>query len=147
MRPITPVRTTVTIGAALALAGGAAFASPASAATSTAHTGQHHVAELRIGEPAILGTLTVVRTEDVTGGDNPYILVNGERVWTSDDSINDGESREVNRRVKVGDKITVYDSDWPDGDDWIGDDFVDDQTSDLVFGLDGAYYTLTVRPG
>jgi hypothetical protein len=94
----------------------------------------------------ILGELECLETEDWTGGDEVYIKVNGETVWTAADSINTGDKMAVNRIVKVGDTVSLYDADSPDADDFLGSDIVEDDRGTLVFTNDDARYTLDYRP-
>jgi hypothetical protein len=93
-----------------------------------------------------LGILECVTTEDWSGGDEPYIKVNGRTVWTSADSVNDGESIAVNRIVNSGDTVALYDADSPDADDFLGSDIVEGDRGTLVFGNDDALYYLHYGP-
>jgi hypothetical protein len=75
-------------------------------------------------------------------GDELYIRAGGRVIWTAQDSVEDGEKLAVNRKVKVGSTIALYDADSPDGDDLIGTDIVEGSRGTLVFGNDDARYTL-----
>jgi hypothetical protein len=64
-------------------------------------------------------------TEDTTGADEPYILVNGNKVWGSESpGLNDTETADLsavpvlpfNTRARV----ELFDNDSPDDDDLIG---------------------------
>jgi hypothetical protein len=127
----------VAVGAALL--GGALPAASATAATGGATA---HSARAAAAATVTLHTLHCQTTEDDWGSDDVYIKVNGVKVWTAQDSINDGESLEVNLKVKVGDVITLYDRDDLDPDDYIGGDTVEGTTGTLVFTADDASYWL-----
>lgn len=95
-------------------------------------------------------TLTCYETEDVTGGDEVYLQINGQTVWSSADTIdcdhNAPTTRPVNRLAKSGDTISLYDSDWPDADDHLGSDTIEGDRGTLTFNLDDALYTLDYGP-
>ncbi|MCJ1676147.1 hypothetical protein MTF65_01965 [Streptomyces sp. APSN-46.1] len=52
----------------------------------------------------------------------------------------------VNRLARTGDVISLYDNDFPDGDDHLGSDTAEGDRGTLVFNLDGAHYTLDYGP-
>jgi len=92
--------------------------------------------------------LNCKKTEDLTGPDEIYILVNGERVW-GPQSVNDGEQPSINvvrgfsgRRVKV----ELYDQDagGADDDDHLGTVYASSKPGDfeMKFTGDGANYSL-----
>ncbi|MEU5882387.1 hypothetical protein [Spirillospora sp. NPDC047279] len=120
----------------MALLGGAVPAAAAPAAVRAASVNMH--------------TLTCYETEDTSGGDEVYIQINGQTVWSSADSIdcdhNAPATRPVNRLAKTGDTISLYDSDFPDADDHLGSDTIEGDRGTLVFNLDDALYTLDYGP-
>lgn len=97
-----------------------------------------------------LRTLICYETEDLTGGDNVYLKINGQTVWSAEDSIDcDHDAPQnlpVNRLARTGDTVSLYDDDWPDDDDHLGSDTVEGDRGSLVFNLDGALYTLDYGP-
>lgn len=124
---------------ALVAAGGiaavTAVAQPASAAATMTVT---------------LHSITCLTTEDWLGADEPYLLVNGRRVW-GDSSMNDVESSRVDVTVtSTGTAwVHLYDEDagWFDDDDLlgvllIGEDQIGAGVQQGRFTLDGADYTL-----
>ena len=114
---------------------GAAVTQPARSAAAPAAT------------QVILGDLECIETEDFGAeGDEPYITVNGNRVWTAADSVDNGGKLAVNIKVNVGDVVSLWDADFPDGDDLLGSDVVEGDRGTLVFGNDGAHYILDYRP-
>jgi hypothetical protein len=96
------------------------------------------------------GTVTLKDLECLTSedssvfgnGDELYIRAGGRVIWTAQDSVESGEKLAVNRKVKVGATVALYDDDSPDGDDLIGTDIVEGTRGTLVFGNDDARYTL-----
>ena len=130
----------VTLSATLLAAGPVATAG--AVVEASAQDSSASVAAVRV----TLGTLECVTTEDWTGGDEVYIRVNGRTIWSSADSINDGESLAVNRIVNSGDTVSLYDDDWPDGDDLLGSDIVEGDRGTLVFSNDDALYYLHYGP-
>lgn len=97
---------------------------------------------------AVLGNLTVIDTEDWSAdGDEPYIKVNGVRVWAAADSVDVGGVLAVNIRVNPGDTVSLYDEDSPDADDLLGSDVVDGTQGSLVFKGSNSYYTLDYHAG
>ncbi|GGV53143.1 hypothetical protein [Streptomyces spectabilis] len=99
---------------------------------------------------ANLHTLTCYENQDLTGGDQIYLQVNGQTVWSSADSIScDHDSPvavPVNRLAKTGDTVSLYDEDFPDADDHLGSDTVEGSRGTLTFNLDDALYTLVYGP-
>lgn len=97
-----------------------------------------------------LRTLTCYETEDLTGGDNVYLKINGQTVWSAADSVDcdhdNPKTLPVNRLARTGDTVSLYDDDWPDGDDHLGSDTVEGDRGSLFFNLDGALYTLDYGP-
>jgi endonuclease YncB( thermonuclease family) len=125
----------------------AALLGAAPAATAGAVVGQ--ASENRSASAAAaratvtLGDLECIRSEDRAGeGDELYIRINGRKVWSSADSVGDGDTIAVNRKAKEGDTVALYDDDWPDGDDFLGSDIVEGGRGTLVFGNDDAEYYL-----
>jgi hypothetical protein len=95
----------------------------------------------------ILGDLECIETEDWgADGDEPYIKVNGNRVWTAEDSVDNGGRLAVNIKANVGDTVSLYDADSPDADDLLGSDVIEADRGTLVFRNDGAHYILDFRP-
>lgn len=95
----------------------------------------------------VLGDLECIETEDWgADGDEPYIKVNGVRVWTAADSVDNGGKLAVNIKANVGDTVSLYDDDSPDADDLLGSDVIEADRGTLVFQNDGAHYTLDFRP-
>ena len=129
--------------AAAVLAGG----SVPSAAAAPAHSSTPAAATQVAGATVILGDLECIETEDWgSGGDEPYLKVNGNRVWTSEDSVDNGGKLAVNIKAQVGDTVSLYDADSPDADDLLGSDVIEADRGTLVFQNDGAHYTLDFRP-
>ncbi|MEV0503996.1 hypothetical protein AB0I84_41270, partial [Streptomyces spectabilis] len=99
---------------------------------------------------ANLHTLTCYETQDVTGGDQVYLQINGQTVWSSADSLdcdhNAPTTVPVNRLAKTGDTVSLYDEDSPDADDHLGSDVVEGDRGTLTFNLDDALYTLDYGP-
>jgi hypothetical protein len=64
-------------------------------------------------------------TEDITGADEPYLLVNGVKVWGSESpGLNNGETADLSA-VPVIDfntraRVELFDEDSPDDDDLLG---------------------------
>jgi hypothetical protein len=95
----------------------------------------------------ILGDLECIETEDWgSDGDEPYLKVNGNRVWTAEDSVDNGGKLAVNIKANVGDTVSLYDADSPDADDLLGSDVIEADRGTLVFQNDGAHYILDFRP-
>jgi hypothetical protein len=98
-----------------------------------------------------LHTIYCESTEDWTGADEPYLLVNGSRVW-GNASMNNRESEDIYRtREESGStEIRLYDEDAGgifDPDDLLGTVTVDESQIDQGtqqghFIEDGANYTL-----
>ena len=90
-------------------------------------------------------------TEDSTGADEAYLNYNGNRVFGIK-KINDGQSRNIGVVKSLSGTATVslYDEDWPDGDDFLGSIIIraDERGTGLRsqnFTRDGAFYTLFYR--
>ncbi len=93
-------------------------------------------------------------TEDSTGADETYLLLNGQRVW-GPQSMNDGDPASLNGLPQYpfqqSVRIELYDQDaggWIDKDDHLGTIYArafeagkGEQTRE--FTGDGAHYTLT----
>jgi hypothetical protein len=95
----------------------------------------------------VLGDLECIATEDWgSDGDEPYLKVNGVRVWSAEDSVDDGGRLAVNIKANVGDTVSLYDADSPDADDLLGSDVIEADRGTLVFQNDGAHYILDFRP-
>ena len=92
-----------------------------------------------------LQVLHAVTTEELA--DELYLQVNGETVWTAQDSIEDGGTIAVNRKANVGDTVTLIDADGPfDGDDVLGSDIIEGTSGNLVFGNFDTDYWLEYGP-
>jgi hypothetical protein len=97
---------------------------------------------------AKLGDLYVVSTEDVSGafgnGDELYIRSGGKVIWRAQGSVEEGSgSVAVNRKVKIGATVKLYDADGgPDSDDLLGAGIVRASGESLSFTNDDANYTL-----
>lgn len=139
--------TTALLGGALPAA--AIVESQGSATTAASST----TAAARV----VLQTLTCYETEDTSGGDELYIVVGGQTIWTAEDTVDcDHDAPRtlaVNRQVNVGATVALYDADsgflGQDDDDFLGSDIVDiveGQTGSLVFNMDDALYTLSYVP-
>ena len=103
-----------------------------------------------------LVSLKCIETEDWTGADNPYLIVNGQQVWSG--RLNDGQTAGLTHLSPIpfvvyangaSDAwVSLYEDDWPDGDDLLGQvriwaDQVSAGNHTLTFYKDGAIYTLT----
>jgi len=97
-----------------------------------------------------LKSLYCQTTEDSSGPDEAYLLVNGQQVW-GDQSINDREGRPINKEVdfSTSAEIKLYDRDTGvfDKDDHLGTVTVSQALAGKgeqqgKFTLDGANYTL-----
>jgi hypothetical protein len=95
--------------------------------------------------------LTCTRTEDWTGADeSKLVLYSGILpLWTDTRDLNDGESWTINLQwpftAESNLKIELWDEDWPDGDDFLGDGLIPaavNPAGSMSFTLDGANYTL-----
>lgn len=96
-------------------------------------------------------SLHCTTTEDSTGADEPYLLVNGNRVWGSS-SLNDGETADLSQVPLISfngtASIKLFDDDSPDGDDNLGTHTANESqagrgTQTGTFTQDDADYTLT----
>jgi hypothetical protein len=123
---------------------GASVAQQAHSASTTAAT------KTKRGT-AKLGSLVVIRTEDVSGsfgnGDELYIRSGGRIIWRAHGSVEEGAGEiAVNRKVKVGATVALYDADGgPDSDDLLGAEIVERTGQFLTFKNDDAKYTLDYR--
>ncbi|TDB80502.1 hypothetical protein E1264_34060 [Actinomadura sp. KC216] len=124
---------------AVALAGGAP-------ATATAQD---------TGKKATVNLIRLVcyETEDTSGGDEIYIMINGSKVWSIADSINCDHSNPshypINHKAQTGDQVSLFDKDgdFPgDADDHLGSDIIEGDRGSLVFNLDDALYTIDYGP-
>jgi hypothetical protein len=131
----------VAISASLlaAMPAATALADPAAASTAKASSAV-------AAETVNLQVLHAVVTEELA--DELYLQINGETVWTAQDSIEDGGTIAVNRKAKVGDTVTLIDADGPfDGDDVLGSDIVDSADGGiLTFGNFDTDYWLEYGP-
>jgi hypothetical protein len=95
-----------------------------------------------------LGTLTVHETEDFGwAGDEPYITINGKPRWNAGGEMDNGAEAAINRRVRVGATVRVYDRDLggnPDRDDLIGS-FPIEGWGTVHLKNDDAHYTVEVQ--
>jgi hypothetical protein len=95
-----------------------------------------------------LEDLSVRSTEDVSGtfgnGDELYIRSGGKIIWRANGSVEEGSgSVAVNRTVKVGGTVALYDADGgPDSDDLLGAEIVRGGSGTLSFTNDDASYRL-----
>jgi hypothetical protein len=95
-----------------------------------------------------LEDLNVRSTEDVSGafgnGDELYIRSGGKIIWRANGSVEEGSgSIAVNRTVKVGGTVALYDADGgPDRDDLLGAEIVRGTSGTLSFLNDDASYRL-----
>jgi hypothetical protein len=95
-----------------------------------------------------LADLTVISTEDASGlfgnGDELYIRSGGRIIWRSQGSVEEGARQiAVNRTVKVGATVALYDADGgPDNDDLLGAEIVEGTSGFLKFKNDDARYGL-----
>ncbi|WP_199043834.1 hypothetical protein [Glycomyces salinus] len=97
---------------------------------------------------ACIESLTVHEAEDWSApGDEPYLTVDGWRIWESPGSMDDGATAAVNRTVAVGSVVAAWDYDWPDPDDFIGSDTVGSRGGTLTFQGDGAHYSARYSRG
>lgn len=88
-------------------------------------------------------------TEDSSGPDEAYLLVNGVQIW-GPTSINDHQHRDVNKTIAVAggtSTIMLWDADSPDADDNLGTVTVDETQINTgmrsgKFNEDDASYTL-----
>ncbi len=129
------VLSTALLGGAAPLATGTASAAVAAKASAVA-----------------AGNVTLHELECVTAedwdADEAYITVNGQKVWTAQDSIDDGGKRQVNIKASTGDVVRLYDEDFPDPDDFLGEDTIEGTSGTLVFNSEDtdSYYTLSYGP-
>jgi hypothetical protein len=120
---------------------GASVAQQAHSASTTAATKQKR-------GTVKLEDLLVHSTEDVSGtfgnGDELYIRSGGKIIWRAQGSVEEGSgSVAVNRKVKLGATVKLYDADGgPDSDDLLGAEIVDNDSRTLSFTNDDAYYEL-----
>lgn len=99
---------------------------PVTAAASPASPAVPASARQAMATTVILGDLECTETEDWgAGGDEPYLKVNGTRVWSAEDSVDNGGRLAVNIKANVGDTVSLYDSDSPDADDLLGSDVIE----------------------
>ena len=96
-------------------------------------------------------SLRCLSTEDNAGPDEAYIMADGRKVWGRQD-INDGQTADLRQvapiRFEQRVKLELWDYDWPDADDWLGDVIISvDQAGrgelTATFTEDGASYVLT----
>jgi hypothetical protein len=113
---------------------------------------QAHSASTTAATKAKRGTvklehLSVRSTEDVSGafgnGDELYIRSGGRIIWRANGSVEEGVFIAVNRTVKVGATVALYDADGgPDRDDLLGAEIVVGASGELRFLNDDANYAL-----
>lgn len=95
-----------------------------------------------------LEDLNVRSTEDISGafgnGDELYIRSGGKIIWRANGSVEEGSgSVAVNRTVKIGGTVALYDADGgPDSDDLLGAEIVRGNSGTLSFLNDDASYRL-----
>lgn len=71
----------------------------------------------------VFKTLKCNVTEDWTGPDEPYLMMNGQVIWDhTREGLNDGEAAHVGVKVQLNGIATVslFDQDSPDPDDFLG---------------------------
>lgn len=122
----------------------ASFALLAAGGTAVVATGAQAAAD---DTTRHLDTLKIEKTEDAgAGGDEPYLKVNGEEVWSVPELDSPG-SASINRYVSAGSTVEVYDRDLggaPDEDDLIGS-FPVEGWGDVHLTNDGAHYIVSVK--
>jgi hypothetical protein len=133
----------VALSAAL-LGGGVPAATAGASTVDAAHAKSPASAKALVR----LGQLNALANEDLgPDGDEPYITVNGTRVWDAPGSLDDGDSLPVNFVVNEGDEVSLFDADGPlDADDLLGTQIVNGTSGTLEFTNDGAHYTLAYGP-
>src|SRR3712207_6675556 len=89
-------------------------------------------------------SLECITTEDSTGADEPFLRINGVKVWAG--SLNDGQSTSLSGvpsyTFSSSVRIDLYDADagtWYDGHDLLGRNYV--YASQVGQGQQEAYYT------
>lgn len=100
----------------------------------------------------VLISLHCITTEDTTGPDEAYLMVNGIKVW-GPQSMNDNDSVDLGRKtISFTNKaeIQLWDEDSPDSDDLLGTIVATAAQADTgerqgKFTEDGADYTLTYQ--
>ena len=133
--------TAALLGATPPTIAGASVAQQAHSASTTAATKKRGTVKL--------GSLVVIRTEDVSGsfgnGDELYIRSGGRIIWRAHGSVEEGAGEiAVNRKVKVGATVALYDADGgPDSDDLLGAQIVEGARGNLRFTNDDAAYLLS----
>lgn len=99
-----------------------------------------------------LNRLTCTKTEDCTGADeSKLILYSGiGPIWIDKRDLNNGEHWDVNLQwpflAWMNLRIELWDEDWPDGDDFLGDGLIPavvNPAGSIRFTNDDADYTLT----
>jgi hypothetical protein len=127
------------LGAAIAIAAGLLGGTPPTTAdASIAERGTVKLTDLVVGS-----------TEDVSGtfgnGDELYIRSGGKIIWRANGSVEEGSgSVAVNRTVKIGATVKLYDADGgPDSDDLLGAKIVEGERGNLRFTNDDANYLLS----
>jgi hypothetical protein len=95
-----------------------------------------------------LGTLSVHQSEDWgSGGDEPFITVNGREVWDAGGEMDEPSSATINLDVRIGSTVRVYDRDsGNNGDphDLIGS-FPVEGWGTVHLTNDDAHYTIDVQ--
>lgn len=97
-----------------------------------------------------LNALTCYETQDL-GGDDLYLRVNGQTVWSAASTVECDHDAPVtvpvNWLAKTGDMVSLYDRNESGGGDEIGSDMVEADRGSLVFHRgDGGLYTLDYGP-
>ena len=96
-------------------------------------------------------SLRCLTTEDNSGPDEAYLIADGRKIWGRQD-INNGQTADLRQvapiRFEQRVKLELWDYDWPDSDDWLGDVVITaDQAGrgelTVTFTEDGASYVLT----
>ena len=98
-----------------------------------------------------LGSITCHKQEDWTGDDDPYVKVNGRRVW-GPKSMDVGQTREINHWVGFSRRahVVLYECDSWDGDDHLGAhtltrEHIGIGEQEYAFSEDGANYTIWIE--
>jgi hypothetical protein len=102
-----------------------------------------------------LGTITCFDTEDSCGGDELYIKVDGNWIWTAPEDANEGQTLYIDKTIDniSNDSVTIElkDDDSPDRDDSLGKSTLYPKPKDIgkifytEFKGDGAHYVLTYQ--
>ncbi|MFI6910359.1 hypothetical protein ACIBKY_54570 [Nonomuraea sp. NPDC050394] len=119
---------------------------PAQAAAPASHATPPRAVQATV----TLKSLTCYENADAAGGDELYLKLNGQTVWSSSAPISCDSSgprtMPINRLARTGDAVSLYDEDFPDADDHLGSDTIEGGNGTLIFNLDDALYSLDYAP-